>query len=134
MTAQTYIQQLNTEAAGEALSALCVLGKTKAGREEINGLLGDRLPLHRAAQSPTPKVRKNAYRLMGTLEDKRDLPALRAALQQAGNVALLRVAASLRAAACYDCRQALQHGAGVTNSLGHHSSRKFSRHRWRRGL
>ena len=82
MTAQTYIEQLNTEAAGEALSALCVLGKTKAGREEINGLLGDRLPLQAAAKSPTPKVRKNAYRLMGTLEDKRDLPALRAALQQ----------------------------------------------------
>ena len=38
MTAQTYIEQLNTEAAGEALSALCVLGKTRAGREEINGL------------------------------------------------------------------------------------------------
>ena len=33
MTAQTYIEQLTGEAAGEALSALCVLGKTKAGRE-----------------------------------------------------------------------------------------------------
>ena len=82
MTAQTYIEQLDTEAAGEALSALCVLGKTRAGREEINGLLGDRLPLHRAAQSPTPKVRKNAYRLMGALEDERDLPVLRTALQK----------------------------------------------------
>ena len=82
MTAQTYIEQLNTEAAGEALSALCVLGKTRAGREEINGLLGDRLPLYSAAQSPTPKVRKNAYRLMGALEDERDLPVLRAALQE----------------------------------------------------
>ena len=82
MTAQTYIEQLDTEAAGEALSALCVLGKTRAGREEINGLLGDRLPLYRAAQSPTPKVRKNAYRLMGALEDERDLPVLRTALQK----------------------------------------------------
>ena len=82
MTAQTYIEQLDTEAAGEALSALCVLGKTRAGREEINGLLGDRLPLHSAAQSPTPKVRKNAYRLMGALEDERDLPVLRTALQK----------------------------------------------------
>ncbi len=81
MTAQPYVSQLIGEAAGEALSALCALAKTKAGREEINGLLGDRLALHRAASSPTPKVRKNAYRLMGALEDGRDLPALRAALQ-----------------------------------------------------
>lgn len=81
MTAQPYVSQLTGEAAGEALSALCALAKTKAGREEINGLLGDRLALHRAASSPTPKVRKNAYRLMGALEDGRDLPALRAALQ-----------------------------------------------------
>lgn len=82
MTAQTYIEQLNTEAAGEVLSALCVLAKTKAGREEINGLLGDRLSLHEAAASPVPKVRKNAYRLMGALEDRRDLPVLRSALQK----------------------------------------------------
>ena len=82
MTAQLYVSQLSGEAAGEALSALCVLGKTRAGREEINGLLGDRLPLHSAAQSPTPKVRKNAYRLMGALEDERDLPVLRTALQK----------------------------------------------------
>ena len=82
MTVQTLIAQLNGEAAGEALSALCVLGKTKAGREEINGLLGDRLSLYEAARSETPKVRKNAYRLMGALEDDRDLPALRAALQR----------------------------------------------------
>ena len=80
MTAQTYVSQLNGEAAGEALSALCVLAKTKAGREEINGLLGDRLPLREAAASPVPKVRKNAYRLMGALEEERDLPVLRAAL------------------------------------------------------
>ena len=82
MTAQTYVEQLNFEAAGEALSALCVLAKTKAGREEINALLGDRRSLHEAAASPVPKVRKNAYRLMGALEEARDLPALRAALQK----------------------------------------------------
>ncbi len=82
MTAQTYVSQLTGEAAGEALSALCVLAKTKAGREEINGLLGDRLSLHERAASPVPKVRKNAYRLMGALEDKRDLPVLRTALQR----------------------------------------------------
>lgn len=82
MTAQPYIQQLGTEAAGEALSALCVLGKTKAGREEINVLLGDRQSLHDAAASPVPKVRKNAYRLMGALEDDRDIPVLRAALEK----------------------------------------------------
>ena len=82
MTAQTYISQLHGEAAGEALSALCVLGKTKAGREEINGLLGDRLVLREVAESPTPKVRKNAYRLMGALEDGRDLPVLREALRR----------------------------------------------------
>ena len=82
MTAQTYVSQLNGEAAGEALSALCALGRTRAGREEINGLLGDRLSLHEAAASPTPKVRKNAYRLMGALEDQRDLPVLRMALQR----------------------------------------------------
>ena len=82
MTVPTLVSQLNGETAGEALSALCALGKTKAGREEINGLLEDRLPLYSAAQSPTSKVRKNAYRLMGALEDERDLPVLRAALQQ----------------------------------------------------
>ena len=82
MTAQRYIEQLSGEAAGEALSALCALSKTKAGRTEINGLLGDRLSLHEAASSPTPKVRKNAYRLMGALEDDRDLPVLREALHR----------------------------------------------------
>lgn len=80
MTARDYIAELHGEAAGEALSALCVLGKTKAGRDQINELLGDRQSLWGAAQSPTPKVRKNAYRLMGALEDARDLPTLRAAL------------------------------------------------------
>ena len=82
MTAQLYVSQLSGEAAGEALSALCVLGKTKAGREEINALLGDRLSLWAAARSEKPKVRKNAYRLMGALEDGRDLPVLRASLQK----------------------------------------------------
>ena len=82
MTSQTYVSQLNGEAAGEALSALCALAKTKAGREEINALLGDRLSLHEAAGSPLSKVRKNAYRLMGALEDDRDVPVLRQALQR----------------------------------------------------
>ena len=82
MTAQSYIEQLTGEAAGEALSALCVLGRNKAGREEINGLLGDRQSLYASAQAPTPKVRKNAYRLMGALEDDRDIPVLRAALKR----------------------------------------------------
>ena len=82
MTAQPYVSQLSGEAAGEALSALCVLGRTKAGREEINALLGDRLSLWAAARSEKPKIRKNAYRLMGALEDERDLPVLRASLQK----------------------------------------------------
>ena len=82
MTASTYVSQLNGEAAGEALSALCALAKTRAGREEINALLGDRLSLHEAAGSPLPKVRKNAYRLMGALEEDRDIPILRQALQR----------------------------------------------------
>ena len=82
MTAQPYISQLGGEGTGEALSALCALGKTKAGREEINALLGDRQALYAAASSPVPKVRKNAYRLMGALEDERDVPVLRQALQQ----------------------------------------------------
>ena len=80
MTARTYVEQLNTASAGEALSALYALGRTRAGREEINGLLGDRQSLYAAAASPIPKVRKNAYRLMGALEERKDLPALRAAL------------------------------------------------------
>ena len=82
MTARDYVSKLTGEAAGEALSALCVLAKTKAGREEINDLLGDRLSLQTAARSPVPKVRKNAYRLMGALEDGRDVPVLRAALEK----------------------------------------------------
>ena len=81
MTVQAYVSQLNGEAAGEALSALCALAKTKAGRDQINGLLGDRLALYSAARSATPKIRKNAYRLMGALGDKGDLPVLRSSLQ-----------------------------------------------------
>lgn len=81
MTVQAYVSQLNGEAAGEALSALCALAKTKAGRDQINGLLGDRLALYSAARSATPKIRKNAYRLMGALGDTGDLPVLRSSLQ-----------------------------------------------------
>ena len=80
MTAREYVLALTGPQAGAALSALCAQGKTKAQREEINRLLGDRQALYAAARSPLPKVRKNAYRLMGTLENPADKPALEAAL------------------------------------------------------
>ncbi len=70
------------ETAAEALSALCVCAKTKQGREEIQQRLGDRAILTTLVQSPSPKVRKNAYRLIGALEDGTDTPLLARALQQ----------------------------------------------------
>ena len=69
MTARMYTEQLNGEAAGEALSALCALAKTKAGREEINGLLGDRLALHRAAGFRTLGVLERVGEHHGTWRD-----------------------------------------------------------------
>ena len=75
------IQALNTEAAGEALSALCSEAKTKAGREAIETALGSHERLHALLQSESPKVRKNVYRLLGALQNQSDAAALSAALQ-----------------------------------------------------
>ena len=86
MTARDYVSQLSGETAGEALSALCAMARTRAGREEINALLGDRKSLYEAAGSDVPKVRKNAYRLIGALEDTRDVPVLREALSKEGTL------------------------------------------------
>ncbi len=76
------IQSLTTEAAGEALSALCSVAKTKAGKEEIETLLGGHETLWALLQSDSPKVRKNTYRLLGALENPADAAPLAEALQR----------------------------------------------------
>ena len=75
------IQALSTEAAGEALSALCPSAKTKAGKEQIEAALGDRALLHTLLQSESPKVRKNTYRLLGALQNPIDAEPLCRALE-----------------------------------------------------
>ena len=76
------VSALNTEAAGEALSALCSLAKTKAGREEIERELNGRTVLYGLIRSDFPKVRKNAYRLVGALSDPSDAEELKEALKR----------------------------------------------------
>ena len=75
------IQALSTEAAGEALSALCPLAKTKAGREQIEAALGDHALLHTLLLQESPKVRKNTYRLLGALQNPVDAALLCRALE-----------------------------------------------------
>jgi hypothetical protein len=81
MTAKELTEQLNGETATEALSALCALAKTKQGRAEIEAALNGRALLSACVKSPQPKVRKNAYRLIGALENADDAPLLAAALE-----------------------------------------------------
>ena len=81
MTAAELFEKLNGETAVEALSALCALAKTKQGRSEIEALLSDRTVLSALVHSELPKVRKNAYRLIGALENARDADVLSAALE-----------------------------------------------------
>lgn len=63
-----------------ALSVLAAAAKKKAEREYIEHALHDRAPLYAALASDAPKARKNAARLIGALEQQRDVPALAAAL------------------------------------------------------
>ena len=81
MTAAELVEQLNGETAVEALSALCALAKTKQGRAEIEAAIPDRALLGTLVNSVQPKVRKNAYRLIGALENKDDVPVLSRALE-----------------------------------------------------
>ncbi len=81
MTVRDWMTQLNGEHAAEALSALCVSAKTKQGRAEIEASLADRSLLKHLADSEQPKVRKNLYRLLGALENERDVPILAHALE-----------------------------------------------------
>lgn len=80
MTVETLTADLSGEHAAEALSALCVLAKTAQGRADIEKSLSDRAILLTLSESPQPKVRKNLYRLIGALENARDIPLLRHAL------------------------------------------------------
>lgn len=73
---------LGTEAAGEALSALCSVAKTKAGREEIEKELSGRGILYDLVRSSSPKVRKNAYRLIGALQKPSDMKEMEEALKR----------------------------------------------------
>ena len=80
MTTKELIEKLNGETAAEALSALCVTAKTKQGRAEIEAALSGTALLSALAESGQPKVRKNAYRLIGALENEAYVPALSRAL------------------------------------------------------
>lgn len=82
MTAKEYVQALQGAEGAEALSALCVLAKSKEGRREIEEALGDHLILRGCTLSPEPKVRKNAYRLIGALGQKTDVGCLKRALEK----------------------------------------------------
>lgn len=81
MTARDFFAELNGEHAAEALSALCALAKSKQGRAEIEACLADRSVFIALSESAQPKVRKNLYRLLGALENERDIPLLSRALQ-----------------------------------------------------
>ena len=80
MTAADRFPELYGEHAAEALSALCVLAKTKQGRADIEALLRDRAILVSLSESEQPKTRKNLYRLIGALGNERDIPILARAL------------------------------------------------------
>ena len=81
MTAAELLAKLNGDTAVEALSALCALAKTKQGKAEIEEAIGDRALLAALVGSEQPKVRKNAYRLIGALENERDAALLASALK-----------------------------------------------------
>lgn len=76
------IQKLKTEEKTEALSMLCALAKTQKARAEMDALLNDRVILDALLQDEHPKVRKNAYRLIGALEDPKDIGRLTHALER----------------------------------------------------
>ena len=80
MTAEQFTAELNGEHAAEALSALCALARTAQGRAKIEEQLSDRAIFAALSESPQPKVRKNLYRLIGALENPRDIPILQHAL------------------------------------------------------
>lgn len=80
MTTAEYIFQIHTETGAEALSALCIQAKTLQGKEDIRKYLSFET-LAEAAHDPSPKKRKNAYRLIGLLSDAAYLSVLRDALQ-----------------------------------------------------
>ena len=66
----------------EALSALCATVKKQAAREIVLELVENRASVCTALESPDPKARKNAARLLGALERGSDAPALIAALNR----------------------------------------------------
>lgn len=75
------VSELETSPA-EALSALCAAVKKQAAREIVLELLENRTPVYTALESPDPKARKNAARLLGALERESDAPALAKALER----------------------------------------------------
>ena len=77
---QDEILRLQGDDAAGALSALTALAKKKQERLEIDAALGKREAIVALLSSDTPKVRKNAARLLGALCHKEDAAALSAAL------------------------------------------------------
>ena len=64
-----------------SLSSLAAHAKKLAARETLNRIFSDRAPLYAALSAPEPKARKNTARLLGALNQKRDLDALVQALE-----------------------------------------------------
>lgn len=79
---QTLIAMLSTENAASALSDLTAESKKLASRKELDGLLGDRAAVMELLDDPSPKVRKNAARLLGALSHPEDAAALAYALKR----------------------------------------------------
>ncbi len=67
-----------------ALSELVACCRTADGRDLCGGLFADRAPLYAALEAGTPKVRKNAARLLGAMKSPRDEDALLGALGREG--------------------------------------------------
>ncbi len=74
------IALLPTQSAAAALSELTAAAKKRAGRTEVDALLGDRSAVKALLHAPDAKARKNAARLLGALGHAADAEALIAAL------------------------------------------------------
>ena len=64
-----------------SLSALAAHAKKRAPREILERLFSDRAVLYAQLSAPEPKARKNAARVLGAFENRRDAEALILALQ-----------------------------------------------------
>jgi SAM-dependent methyltransferase len=76
------LERLAPGEAASLLSDMTALSKKKAGREELDALLGNRETVLALLNSELPKERKNAARLLGALGHEEDVSGLSAALME----------------------------------------------------